>query len=90
MSAVHESTKPVAAEGMRNIVVFHSMIASARPCVAQGQECADSHANAGDVLEGLVAQAKGGGVGTAPSHMLPGRVGMLWRSPNPVGGPEVL
>jgi hypothetical protein len=37
------------------------MTASARACVAEGRECADSHANAGGVLEGLVAQAKGGG-----------------------------
>jgi hypothetical protein len=40
VAALHESmaTKPVAAEGMRDIVVFHSMTASARPCVAEGRD----------------------------------------------------
>jgi hypothetical protein len=63
MAALHETAEPVRAEGMRGVVAFHGLTAAARPGVAKGTECADSHANAGGVLEGSVAQAKGGGVG---------------------------
>jgi hypothetical protein len=61
--ALHETTKLVAAEDVHDVVVFHRMTASACPGVAEGGEHADSHANAGDVLEGLVTQAEGGGEG---------------------------
>jgi hypothetical protein len=63
VEALHECTKPVAAEGMRKIVVFQGMTASARPCAAERGEGADSHANAGGSLEGLVAQTEEGGAG---------------------------
>jgi hypothetical protein len=91
VAALYESTKPVAAKGRRNIVVFHSMTASTRPCVGKGRERADSHANAGGVLEGLVAQAKAGGVGdwVEPHAAGPGR-NAVEKSPTPVGGSKAL
>jgi hypothetical protein len=91
VAALHESTKPVAAERIRDIVVFHGMTARARPCIAEGPERADSHANAGSVLEGLVAQAEAGGVGNCvePHAAGPGR-DAVEECPGPVGGPKAL
>jgi hypothetical protein len=60
VTALHEATEPVAAEGMRDVVVLHCMTASTRPCVAAGGERADCHAKSGGVLEGLVFQAEEG------------------------------
>jgi hypothetical protein len=48
---------------MRGVVICHGLTATARPGVAKARVCADSHAKAGGILEGSVAQAKGGGVG---------------------------
>jgi hypothetical protein len=89
VAALHESAKPVAA-GVHDIVVFHGMTTSARPCVAKGRERANSHAIAG-ILEGLVAQAEGGGVGdwVEPHVAGPGR-NAVEECPGPVGGPKAL
>jgi hypothetical protein len=59
VAALHESTETAAAEGVRDVVVFHCTTASARP-VVEGGERGDSHANAGGVLESFVAQVVGG------------------------------
>jgi broad specificity phosphatase PhoE len=63
LAALHEDTELMATEGVRDVVVvFHGVTASACPGVAEGGEHADTHVNAGGVLEGLVAQAEGGRV----------------------------
>jgi hypothetical protein len=63
MAALDETTEPVAAEDVRDVVAFHGMTPSARPGVAEGGERADAHADTGRVLERLVVQAEGGGIG---------------------------
>jgi hypothetical protein len=79
VAALHKFTEPVAAEGVRDVVVFNCMTASARPGVAEGGERADSHANAGSVLEGLFAQAETGGAGNGVEAHAAGLDEMLWR-----------
>jgi hypothetical protein len=79
VAALHKFTEPVAAEGVRDVVVFNCMAARARPGVAEGGERADSHANAGSVLEGLSAQAETGGVGDGVEPHAAGIDEMLWR-----------
>jgi hypothetical protein len=66
---------PTLASGAHDVVFFHCMTASERPGVAEGGERADSHANAGGVFEGLVAQAERGivGDGVEPHAAGPGR-----------------
>jgi hypothetical protein len=81
--------KPVAVEGVCDVVVFHGVTASACPSIAEGRERPDSHANAGGVLKGLVAEAEGGRVGDGvQSH--PARPGRdaVEEGPFPVGGPK--
>jgi hypothetical protein len=63
MAALYETTEPVVAEGVRDFVAFYVMTASTCPGVSKGEESADAQADAGRVLERLVVQAEGGGIG---------------------------
>jgi hypothetical protein len=63
MAALHKTTKPVAAESVCDFVALHCMTASARPALAEGGERVDTQALAGCILECLVVQAEGGGIG---------------------------
>jgi hypothetical protein len=63
MAALNETTELVAAEGVRDVVIFHGMTASTRPGASEGRERADAHADTGRVLERLIVQAEGGGIG---------------------------
>jgi hypothetical protein len=63
MAALYETAEPVAAEGVRDVVAFYGMTTSACPGVSEGGERADAQADAGRVLERLVVQAEGGGIG---------------------------
>jgi hypothetical protein len=54
VAALYETTEPVAAEGVRDVVIFHGMTASTRPGASEGRERADAHADAGRVLERLI------------------------------------
>jgi hypothetical protein len=65
VAALYETTSPVAAEGMRDVIAFHGMTASPRPGVSVGEEGTDPDADPGRVLECLVVQAEGGGEGDA-------------------------
>jgi hypothetical protein len=63
MAALHETAEPVAAKSMRNVVALNSVTASTRLDVAEGGENAHPHANPVGILEQLVVQAEGKGVG---------------------------
>jgi hypothetical protein len=60
--ALFESTEPVAAEGMRNVIVFHGVTISARPGIANEGDHSDAHPCVSSVLKSLVAQADGRGL----------------------------
>jgi hypothetical protein len=60
MAALYETTEPVAAESLRDVIAFHSMTASARPGVSKEGEHANANADVGRVLECLIVQLEGG------------------------------
>jgi hypothetical protein len=78
VAALQDSDRTVAAEGMHYAVFYHGVTASARPFAAEGGKRADSHGDAGGILEGsALVQAEKGGEGTASILMLQGRVELL-------------
>jgi hypothetical protein len=62
MAASHETTKPVAAKGMRDVVAVNSTTASTRPAVIEGGDLRGAHphmhADPAGILERLVVQAE--------------------------------
>jgi hypothetical protein len=56
IAGLHETTVPVAAEGLRDVVVFHCVTSSTHPGIAEGGVRADTHADMGRILECLGLQ----------------------------------
>jgi hypothetical protein len=91
MSALHETAEPVAAYGVRDVVILDGVAAGARPARAEGGERAHSHADAASVLKGLIIQAEGWGVWhSIEPHAAGPAGGAIEECPGPVGVPKAL
>jgi hypothetical protein len=89
MAALYETTEPVAAEGVRDVVVFYGMAASACIGQSEGGERADAQADAGRVLERLAVQAEGGGIGDGVElHASRSGGDAVQEGTGPVSGPK--
>jgi hypothetical protein len=67
MTALHETADPVAAEGVRDVVVLDRVAAGARSACAKGGERAQPHVDACCVMKSMILHL-GGGMGRTAQH----------------------